>query len=143
MFSIDYPLAPKSKYPEIVESVAKAYLYIINLLNKVIRLKDYEIVFTGDSAGGNLCLALLNWILMNGMNPPKGLLLCYPVCNINMNQFTPSMLNCLHDYVLSFNMLNLCFKCYLSDSDDPDKDFMLRYFRFFKSAAMDYMNAIG
>jgi acetyl esterase len=127
VFSVDYPLAPSSKYPELIEYCMKAYLYIKNLLDKVLELEDYQITLTGDSAGGNICFAVLNWILMNNLQVPKGLLLCYPVVYVNTDMFTPSLLNTLHDYILNFNMLNLCNKCYLNDDCNPQEDFMLRY----------------
>ena len=42
-----------------------------------------------------------------------------------MDSFTPSYLYSLHDYLLNFNMLNLCTMCYVEESDDAKKDFML------------------
>jgi acetyl esterase/lipase len=104
----------------------KAYLYIKLVIEKVLQLTDYEIVLTGDSAGGNICLGVLNWILMNKLQVPKGVLLCYPVCNVDMNVFSPSYLHTLHDYLLSFNMLNLCLRCYLGNDNNPLTDFMIR-----------------
>ena len=98
------------------------------LLEKVFLLEDFEVILTGDSAGGNICLAVLNWALMNKIYIPSGLLLCYPVCNINKNIFTPSLLFTLHDYLLTFNSLNLFYKCYLDENCDPINDFALRFY---------------
>lgn len=126
VFSVDYPLAPGCKFPDLIEHCIRGYLYVICLLDKVLQLGTYDLVLTGDSAGGNLCMAILNWILMNELPKPKGLLLCYPVCNVNMNLFSPSYLHTLHDYLLNFNMLNLCFKCYFDKDTQPEEDFMIR-----------------
>lgn len=123
---MDYPLAPGSKYPHLIECCLKAYLYIKLLVDKVFELKKYDLVFTGDSAGGNICLTLLNWILMNKLPLPKGLLLCYPACYLNLNFFSPSHLHSLHDYLLPFSMLNFFFRCYLDDTCDIENDFMIR-----------------
>ena len=126
MFSVDYPLAPAAKFPDLLEYCMKAYLYIKLVIEKVLQLTDFEIILTGDSAGGNICLGVLNWILMNKLQVPKGVLLCYPVCNVDMNSFSPSYLHTLHDYLLSFNMLNLCLRCYLGNDNNPLTDFMIR-----------------
>ena len=104
----------------------KAYLYIKSLIDSVLELESYDLVFTGDSAGGNICLALLNWVIMNGLPRPQGLLLCYPACNLALDMFSTSHLHCLHDHLLSFSSLSFFFKCYLDASCDPEKDFMIR-----------------
>lgn len=126
MFSVDYPLAPQTKYPDLIEYCIKAYLYILNIVVKILQLKDYELILTGDSAGGNICFGVLNWLLMNKLKPPKGMMVCYPAVNIDMNSFTPSFLYTLHDHLLSFNMVNLCNKCYVDCKTDTINDFMVR-----------------
>ena len=126
IFSVDYPLAPQSKYPDLIECCIKAYLYITGLIQKVLKLENYNLVLTGDSAGGNICLAILNWLIMNQIPLPKGLLLCYPVCNLDDSVFTPSQIHVLKDYIFSALKLKLCYECYLDASSDPRRDFMLR-----------------
>ena len=44
---------------------------------------------------------------------------------MDLDLFTPSYLNSMHDYILNFNVLNLCKKCYLTDQDDSKTDFMI------------------
>lgn len=126
VFSVDYPLAPQSKFPDLIECCIKAYLYILSIIRKVLKLQNYQMVLTGDSAGGNICLAILNWLILNQMPVPKGVLLCYPVCNLDDKVFTPSQIHALKDYVFSVLKLKLCYECYLDPRSDPRKDFMLR-----------------
>lgn len=47
------------------------------------KVADYEVILVGDSAGGNLCLVLQNWIIANRLNgaslkQPKSMILNYP-----------------------------------------------------------------
>jgi len=39
LFSIDYPLAPKAKYSEIIDCVFKGYLFIYSFLKNIIQIK--------------------------------------------------------------------------------------------------------
>lgn len=123
---MDYPLAPGSKYPHLIECCLKSYLYIKLLVDKVLKLKKYRIVLTGDSAGGNICFGVLNWLIMNHLPRPKGVLVCYPACNLNLEVFSTSYLHCLHDYLLTFGILNFFFRCYLDKDCDCEDDFMIR-----------------
>lgn len=58
LFTVDYPKAPKVKYTEIFMCIIKFYLFLKVYLENVIKKKDYKIIFVGDSAGGNLVVAL-------------------------------------------------------------------------------------
>lgn len=47
------------------------------------KLTDYEIIFIGDSAGGNLIAGLQNWLIINELKgiklkQPKALVFNYP-----------------------------------------------------------------
>jgi acetyl esterase/lipase len=44
----------------------------------VIKIKDFKIIFIGDSAGGTLCTSLTNWIIINNLPKPISLILNYP-----------------------------------------------------------------
>lgn len=70
VFSIDYPLAPKAKFKQIVDSVFKSYLFIYSFLKNIIKVTNPEIVFVGDSAGGSLIASLTNWIIINDLYKP-------------------------------------------------------------------------
>ena len=126
VFLVDYPLAPGSKYPVLIECCVKAYLYIKLLIDKVIQLNQYEIILTGDSAGGNICIGLLNWLIMNKLQLPKGVLLCYPMCNLNFGVFTPSFLHCFHDHFVTYGLMTLCQQLYLEPGVDFENDFMIK-----------------
>lgn len=58
-FSIDYRLAPKNRYPDALDDVWQAYLWIINYAETILGIKNQKIIIAGDSAGGNLAVGML------------------------------------------------------------------------------------
>lgn len=79
-------------------------------------------MFVGDSAGGNLAAALINLLITYKLRVPDGLVLVYPVLNLDLHQYTPSLINALNDFILPHTLLKLCEKAYLSNSTEIAKD---------------------
>lgn len=73
VFCFDYRLAPEHPYPAALEDAMKAWDYLL-LLGYGAR----EIIIAGDSAGGNLALALTQKLKQEGRILPKGLVLMSP-----------------------------------------------------------------
>lgn len=69
----------------------------------------------GDSAGGNLCAALVTLLLKWNLPAPSGLVLVYPALNLNFQDYTPSLLTALNDMILPHTFLKLCLKAYLKE----------------------------
>lgn len=69
----DYRLAPENPYPAAVEDAMKAWNYLM-LLGYGAR----DVILTGDSAGGNLVLALTLKLKQEGRLLPRGLVLMSP-----------------------------------------------------------------
>ena len=69
----DYSLAPENPYPAALEDGMKAWNYLM-LLGYGAR----DVVLTGDSAGGNLALALTLRLKQEGRILPRGILLMSP-----------------------------------------------------------------
>ena len=65
-----YQLAPKAQYPQQLEEVLAVYRALLD--------EGLPLVVAGDSAGGNLALALTHRILGEGLQPPHSLLLFSP-----------------------------------------------------------------
>ena len=124
IFAIDYPLAPEYKAEQILNTVFKSFLFIITLVRRF-RGGAPKFVLIGDSAGGNLCLALLNWIVINNLPKPARVILNYPAVDLNFQRYTDSYLVSLEDRLLSFTFLLICYHSYLNSEDDPTRDFML------------------
>ena len=69
---VEYKLSPESKYPSQLEDAKKAYSFLLR------EEKNPNIILAGDSAGGNLALALLLAIKRDKSKKPKGILCISP-----------------------------------------------------------------
>jgi acetyl esterase/lipase len=69
---VEYRLLQHAHFPAALQDAAAVYLHIVQNYQDI----KYRIVLIGDSAGGNLALALTRWIRDEGMlRMPHGLLL--------------------------------------------------------------------
>jgi len=135
---VDYTLAPDRQYPTQVDecySVLKWLSSVDNLRRLGIRCRDEKprIVVTGDSAGGNLSLAITLKALKEEEQEEKqeeqknekakkegrkmsekiiGLVLHYPVTYVH-SSLSCSRVLCGNDVVLAFDTLLLCLHAYL------------------------------
>lgn len=73
VLSFDYRLAPEHPYPAALEDAMKAWNYLM-LLGYGAR----DVIIAGDSAGGNLALALVHQLKAEGRILPRGLVLMSP-----------------------------------------------------------------
>lgn len=73
VFSFDYRLAPEHPYPAALEDAMKAWNYLM-LLGYGAR----DVIIAGDSAGGNLALALVHKLKSENRILPRGLVLMSP-----------------------------------------------------------------
>lgn len=71
-----------------------------------------RVVLLGDSAGGNLCLALALRCIAEGVRVPDGLVLAYP-CSLVSVAPSPSRLLSMFDPLLPAGALAKCFTAYL------------------------------
>jgi len=122
-FSIDYRLAPKSQYPDALDDVWQAYLWIINYSKTVLGINPEKIIFAGDSAGGNLAVALMLRLIRAGLNPPHGCLLIYPCLSVDAYSHSPSYFGSIDDPLLPYSILKLVAKAYVKEGfknmEDP------------------------
>jgi len=82
IFSIDYRLAPDYPYPAALDDVWQAYNWIINYAEPLLGIKTDSVVLAGDSAGGNLVMALTLRAIKMGIKVPNGCFLVYPALNM-------------------------------------------------------------
>lgn len=73
-FSVEYPLAPRHRFPKAHDAVVGGFLW---LLDQGFRAED--IVVAGDSAGGHMALALCGELRRRGLPMPAGLVLLSPL----------------------------------------------------------------
>ncbi|KAF9809151.1 hypothetical protein IEO21_07524 [Rhodonia placenta] len=78
--AVEYRLLQHAPFPAAVQDAAAVYAHIVRQHQRL--STDCKVVLIGDSAGGNLVLALARWIRDEGvLPPPDGLLLLSPSCD--------------------------------------------------------------
>ena len=78
IFSIDYRLAPDYPYPNALDDVYQAYMWIVKYTEQTLNMNVKNIILTGDSAGGNLATALTYLLILQNKPLPTALFLTYP-----------------------------------------------------------------
>lgn len=123
ILSIDYSLAPESPYPRALNEMVYAYIWALNNCD-LLGSTCERIIFVGDSAGANLCLAtLLKCIDMN-IRKPDGILIAYCPIIVGFDP-SPSRLLCMLDPLLPFGFMMRCLKAYSSSEVDDKKQLHL------------------
>ena len=74
VFNVEYRLAPEHPFPAGLEDCISAYRYLTQQ-----GVRGGDMVFAGDSAGGNLVFALALYLRDHGMELPAGLCTLSPV----------------------------------------------------------------
>lgn len=89
----DYGKAPEKPFPEGLCDLLHSYLFVCSRENEVLRMLGFypdEIVLTGESAGGNLALALILLLLQlkkecTTILLPKSVFFVYPAANASVH----------------------------------------------------------
>lgn len=125
ILSVDYSVAPESKFPVALQQLLDVYLWILSNdqeVEDILGFHPKEIVLAGDSAGGNLTMALLHVIAdlneqLQAQNKPcllkpKAILNLYSPYNLTL-RITPSMILASCDSMISAGVMLSCFEAYL------------------------------
>ena len=126
IFSVDYRLSPKSKFPDALEDLWNVYSWVTKygMINLGIPCK--KITLIGDSAGGNLIASLTNLIIKNDYPVPHKLILAYPALSLQKSSVMPSIYYSMNDPVLNSSFLRLWLKSYLDlEKHDPETDWLI------------------
>jgi len=121
-FSIDYSLAPEHQYPEGFNDVWQAYLWILSFAESVLGIKHQKVIVMGDSAGGNLVLALTLRLIKSGLPAPDACFLIYPSVKMGSGLTSPSLIRSLEDPVISYEVRGVNRKLYVPEDTRPDED---------------------
>ena len=123
IFSIDYRLSPEVAFPKALDDVYQSYLWVLNYSKIIFNIEFDEIIFAGDSAGGNLVCALTYLCILNKIKLPKVLFMFYPALKIDIKTIVPSYLISTTDIILEYHLLKYCIEAYTGNcSDNNDKD---------------------
>lgn len=105
VIAVDYRLAPENPFPAGLDDVEEAYEWI---------LKNYgntKVILCGDSAGGNLAVALTIKLLQEKKQVPNGLLLLYPALDLRIPQVIDGPMD--NGYFLTRERITDYVKAYL------------------------------
>ena len=118
ILSIDYSLAPDSPYPKALNELLFAYCWALKNC-ELLGSTCERVIFVGDSAGANLCLATLLKCIDLKIRKPDGIFIAYcPV--LVASDPSPSRLLCMMDPLLPFGFLLRCLKAYSNPSPEPE-----------------------
>ncbi|KAF9787074.1 hypothetical protein BJ322DRAFT_1099369 [Thelephora terrestris] len=81
VFSINYRLAPETKFPGPLHDVVSSYFRLVDDL----QIPPSNIIVAGDSAGGALCLALMMYLRDNDYPLPGAAILLSPWVDLTMS----------------------------------------------------------
>ena len=114
VFSIDYTVAPKNKYPELFLENIKAYEKIVSNFETLFSFKIKKLVLLGDSGGAHLCLSIMKNAISKGLRLPDNLFILYPSkYNVNtldsrilFDTMTPSLLMSCRDPFIEHTIMD-------------------------------------
>ncbi|KNC77567.1 hypothetical protein SARC_09970 [Sphaeroforma arctica JP610] len=110
IISIDYSLAPQNPFPSALDECFYAYSWIISHAEKM-GYSAGQICLSGDSAGGNLVVALGLKIVKEGLPAPFAIQANYPALCVRMYP-SPARLLSASDILLPLGILEDCLDAY-------------------------------
>ena len=134
IFGINYSLAPEYRYPEGVNDVFQAYMWILNHAKEELNMDIKHIILYGDSAGGNIILSLNSLLIVlkeydknlrDKIVLPDLLLLSYPVTHVSVDNYSNSILLSLDSQMWNTNSLKYMCQQYLGNYPLQEKDLFL------------------
>ena len=117
--SIDYSLSPQHPYPRALNECFFVYSWTLANAHRF-GWSGERICFTGDSAGGNLAVAVALRCIQDGIRGPDGIVIAYPVLCV-ASQMSPSRLLSLLDPVLPYGVLIGCLRAYMPAAKHRDR----------------------
>ena len=115
--SVDYRLAPETKFPGAVDDALAAWSWITEHAAELGAEQD-TIALGGDSAGGNLAAVIALLTRDNALTAPVHQLLVYPVTDYEFE--SPSMVDNATGYFLEVEGMRWFFDHYARTADDFD-----------------------
>ncbi len=110
----DYRLAPKFQFPVPVEDCYQTYAWVLDN-TAMLNIAPDKIVIAGDSAGGNLALAVTLMARDRGIHIPDAELLIYPATDRRM--ITETMKKYVDTPIWNSNLTKIVWRAYLGNQN--------------------------
>jgi hormone-sensitive lipase len=111
IFSIDYRKGPEFPFPAALDDIWQLYSWLTLCSSSLLTVT--KIILVGDSAGGNLILALTLRLIELGFKMPEAILPLYPVTCQNLKAFSKTTLLGLEDEALTYPYFELMYKIFV------------------------------
>jgi acetyl esterase len=121
VFAVDYRLAPNFMFPCAISDILQAYLWFTFYAEKYLQLRFDEIIIDGDSAGGNISVAMVALLIQKNLQVPKGMNLFYPCSSADRQSFAPSLWIGLDDIMLNYLYLPFILNVYTEQKHETHK----------------------
>jgi acetyl esterase/lipase len=112
---VDYKLAPEFPYPTALDECAYVYQWALEN-SELLGTSAERVVLCGDSAGGNLAVAVALKCQAADLRRPDGICLAYPALYVNV-AWSPSRLLSFFDPLLPLSILDLCLRAYVPNGE--------------------------
>ena len=131
IFGINYSLAPEYPYPEALNDVYQAYIWILKHAKEELNMDIKHIILSGDSAGANIALGLYHLLIVikdfekqlgKEIILPELLLAQYPAVFIDLKNYSNSFLLSLDDPMLNFNGMKYMCEKYVGNYPFSEED---------------------
>lgn len=113
IYSVDYSLAPEYMYPVAFNECYFVYKWLVQ--TNISQINPLKIILIGDSAGGNLAMAVALKAIEEGIRKPDAILMAYPALDCT-KQPTPSRLLFSNDILIPYYILEVCLDSYINQS---------------------------
>lgn len=122
IFSVDYALAPERPYPAALDDCFYAYCWALENAERL-GTRAKRVLLCGDSAGGNLAVAVALKARTHGIRAVDGICLGYPALYVNV-AWSPSRLLSFFDPLLPLSILDVCLRSYIPEgaSEEPHRN---------------------
>lgn len=118
ILTVDYSLSPEAPFPRALEEVLHVYAWALNSCDKL-GWTGEDVCVAGDSAGGNLVLALCLKAVQLGIRRPTGIFAAYTPVMLSMVP-SPSRVLCAVDPLLPLGFMLTCLHAYVGRMNDED-----------------------
>ena len=131
IFGVNYSLSPEYQYPEALNDIFQAYMWILHHAKEELNMDIKHIILAGESAGASLILGLNNLLIAIkeydselGKNIlfPELIMANYPVTYINYSSISNSLILSLNEPLLSINAISYIYKSYVGRYEIEEED---------------------